>query len=84
MAIRPDKDVLNEHAKFNKFDKYKAGQKPNLMKVASTPQIDTDSPDKKGSPTLDLTTARMLSGNSVLTQDELTQLKKSTKTKEKI
>ena len=82
MAIRPDKDVLNEHSKFSKFDKYR--QKPNIMNVASTPQIDTDSPDKKGSPTLDLTTARMLSGNSVLTQDELTQLKKSTKTKEKI
>jgi len=82
MVFRPDKDVLNEHAKFNKFDKYK--QKPGVMGVASTPQIDTDSPDKKGSPTLDLTTARMLSGNSVLTQDELTQLKKSTKTKEDI
>jgi len=82
MVFRPDKDVLNEHAKFNKFDKYK--QKPGVMEVASTPQIDTDSSDKKGSPTLDLTTARMLSGNSVLTQDELTQLKKSTKTKEDI
>ena len=82
MVFRPDKDVLNEHAKFSKFDKYK--QKPGVMEVASTPQIDTDSPDKKGSPTLDLTTARMLSGNSVLTQDELTQLKKSTKTKEDI
>jgi len=82
MVLRPDKNVLNEHAKFSKFDKYK--QKPGVMEVASTPQIDTDSSDKKGSPTLDLTTARMLSGNSVLTQDELTQLKKSTKTKEDI
>ena len=34
MVIRPDKDVLNEHAKFNKFDKYKAEQKPDVMKVA--------------------------------------------------
>ena len=38
MAIRPDKDVLNEHAKFNKFDKYK--QKPEVMQVADISQKD--------------------------------------------
>ena len=36
MAIRPDKNVLNEHAKFNTVDKYKAKQevKP-ILKVSN-------------------------------------------------
>ena len=52
MAIRPDKDVLNEHAKFTKFDKYK--QKPEIMKVADISQKDIDLSDKKGYSKLDL------------------------------
>ena len=76
MAIRPDKDVLNEHAKFNKFDKYKAEQKPDVMKVADISQRDIDLSDKKGYSKLDLDTARTLSGNPTLTQKELDKLKK--------
>ena len=84
MAIRPDKDVLNEHAKFSKFDKYKAEQKPDVMKVADISQMDIDVSKAKGYSTVDLNTARMLSGNPTLTQKELEQLKKAAKDKQEI
>ena len=84
MAIRPDKDVLNEHAKFNKFDKYKAEQKPDVMKVADISQRDIDLSDKRGYSKLDLDTARTLSGNPTLTQKELEQLKKAAKDKQEL
>ena len=84
MVIRPDKDVLNEHAKFSKFDKYKAGQKPDVMKVADISKMDIDVSKAKGYSKVDLNTARMLSGNPTLTQDELNKLKKAAKDKEKL
>ena len=84
MVFRPDKDVLNEHAKFNKFDKYKAEQKPDVMKVADISQRDIDLSDKKGYSKLDLSTARTLSGNPTLTQKELEQLKKAAKDKQEL
>ena len=84
MALRPDKNVLNEHAKFNKFDKYKAEQKPDVMKVADISQMDIDISKAKGYSTVDLDTARMLSNNPTLTQKELEQLKKAAKDKEKL
>ena len=84
MVIRPDKDVLNEHAKFSKFDKYKAEQKPDVMKVADISQRDIDLSDKRGYSKLDLDTARTLSGNPTLTQQELEQLKKAAKDKQEL
>jgi len=84
MAIRPDKDVLNEHAKFSKFDKYKAEQKPDVMKMADISKMDIDVSKAKGYSKVDLDTARMLSGNPTLTQDELVLLKKSAKEKKKV
>ena len=84
MVIRPEKDVLNEHAKFNKFDKYKAEQKPDVMKVADISQMDIDVSKAKGYSAVDLNTARMLSGNPTLTQKELDQLKKTAKDKQEI
>ena len=84
MAIRPDKDVLNEHAKFNKFDKYKAEQKPDVMKMADISKMDIDVSKAKGNSTVDLATAKMLSGNPTLTQKELDQLKKAAKDKQEI
>ena len=84
MVIRPDKDVLNEHAKFNKFDKYKAEQKPDVMKVADISKMDIDVSKSRGYSTVDLNTARMLSGNPTLTQKELELLKKSAKEKKKV
>jgi len=84
MVIRPDKDVLNEHAKFNKFDKYKAEQKPDVMKVADISKMDIDVSKAKGYSTVDLDTARMLSNNPTLTQKELDQLKKAARDKEEL
>ena len=84
MALRPDKNVLNEHAKFNKFDKYKAGQKPDVMKVADISKMDIDISKAKGYSKVDLSTARMLSGNPTLTQKELEQLKKAAKDDQKL
>ena len=84
MALRPDKNVLNEHAKFSKFDKYKAEQRPNVMKVADISQRDIDLSKAKGYSKLDLDTARTLSGNPTLTQNELNQLKKAAKDKQEL
>ena len=84
MAIRPDKNVLNEHSKFNKFDKYKAEQKPDVMKVADISKKDIDVSKARGYSKVDLDTARMLSGNPTLTQEELEQLKKAAKDDKKL
>ena len=84
MAIRPDKNVLNEHAKFNKFDKYKAEQKPDVMKVADISKKDIDVSKARGYSKVDLDTAKILSGNPTLTQDELDQLKKAAKDDKKL
>ena len=83
MVLRLDKDVLNEHAKFNKFDKYKS-KKADVMKVADISQKDINLSKAKGFSTVDLETAKMLSGNPTLTQEELTQLKETAKNKEDI
>ena len=82
--IRPeDKAALNEHGKFNQFDKYKA-KKADVMKVADISQKDIDLSKSKGGSKLDLETAKMLSGNPTLTQEELTQLKKAAKANEEV
>jgi hypothetical protein len=84
MVLRPDKNALNEHAKFNKFDKYKAEQRPDVMKVADISKMDIDISKAKGYSKVDLSTARMLSGNPTLTQKELEQLKKAAKDDQKL
>ena len=78
--IRPeDKAALNEHGKFNKFDKYKAKQevKP-ILKVSNL------SGEEKKSSTLDLETAKTISGNPSLTREELKSFKETTKDKQEI
>ena len=78
--IRPeDKAALNEHGKFNKFDKYKAKQevKP-ILKVSNL------SGEEKKSSTLDLEPAKTISGNPSLTQEELKLFKQTTKDKQEI
>jgi hypothetical protein len=84
MALRPDKNVLNEHSKFSKFDKYKAEQRPDVMKVADISKMDIDISKAKGYSTVDLDTARMLSNNPTLTQKELERLKKAAKDDQKL
>ena len=75
------KQYNNEHPKFNLFDKYKS-KKADVMKVADISQKDINLSKAKGFSTVDLDTAKMLSGNPILTQEELTQLKETAKNKE--
>jgi len=55
-----------------------------IMKVADISQRDIDLSDKRGYSKLDLDTARTLSGNPTLTQQELEQLKKAAKDKQEL
>ena len=79
-----DKKYTNEHPKFNMFDKYKADKDSLVGARADISQKDIDLSKSKGYSTVDLDTARMLSNNPTLTQEELTQLKKAAKNKEDI
>jgi len=77
------KQYNNEHPKFNLFDKYKS-KKADVMKVADISQKDIDLSKAKGYSKIDLDTAKMLSGNPTLTQEELKQLKEAAKNKKDI
>ena len=85
MAI---KKYINEHSKFNQFDKYsnvfkkEKGEKP-IFKVTNLPGQEVMSGEKKSS-TLDLETAKTISGNPSLTRDELKSFKQTTKDKQEI
>ena len=77
MALRLDKDVLNEHAKFNTFDKYKA-KKADVMKEADISQADIDASKMKGFKKYNLESLKELGiVNPSLTDEELETLKKS-------
>ena len=75
-----NKKYANEHPKFNMFDKYKA-KKADVMKVADISKKDIDASKMRGYSTVDLETARMISNNPTLTQEELKELKKAAKEK---
>ena len=79
-----DKKYANEHPKFNMFDKYKTDKDSLVGARADISQKDIDLSKSKGGRTLDLETAKMLSGNPTLTQEELTQLKKAAKANEEV
>ena len=83
MIRNEDKVIANEHSRFNKIDKYK-DNKASVMQVADISQKDIDLSKSKGYSKLDLDTAKMLSGNPTLTQEELNQLKKAAKDKKDI
>jgi len=81
------KKFTNEHGRYNEFDKYKSKvilDKKEPMLMADISQKDIDLSKSKGYSTVDLDTARTLSGNPTLTQKELELLKKSTKEKKKV
>jgi hypothetical protein len=82
------KKYINEHGKFNQFDKYsnifkKEKENKPILKVPNLPGQDTMSGEKKSS-TLDLETAKTLSGNPSLTREELKSFKQTTKDKQEI
>ena len=85
MAI---KKYINEHSKFNQFDKYssvfkKEKEEKPILKFTNLPEQGT-MPGEKKSSTLDLETAKTLSGNPSLTRDELKSFKQTTKDKQEI
>ena len=84
MIRNEDKAIANEHSRFNKIDKYKAKKPVDVMQVADISQKDIDLSKSRGYSKLDLDTAKMLSGNPTLTQEELDQLKKAAKAKDKV
>jgi len=77
-----DKKYTNEHPKFTMFEKYKADKDSLIDATADISKKDISLSKKRGFSKLDLDTAKMLSGNDSLTQDELDQLKKSAKEKQ--
>ena len=81
MAI---KQYANEHPKFNMFDKYKADKDSLVGARADISQKDIDLSKSKGGRALDLETAKMLTNNPTLTQEELDELKKAAKEKQDI
>ena len=82
------KKYTNEHGKLNQFNKYsnifkkEKGEKP-IFKVTNLPGQEVMSGEKKSS-TLDLETAKTISGNPSLTRDELKSFKQTTKDKQEI
>ena len=79
-----DKKYTNEHPKFNMFDKYKSDKDSLVGARADISGKDIDASKMKGFNSVDLDTAKMLSNNPTLTQEELTQLKKAAKEKKKL
>ena len=82
------KKYTNEHGKFNQFDKYsnifkKEKEEKPVFKVTNLPGQEAIPGEKKSS-TLDLETAKTISGNPSLTREELKQLKEAAKNKEDI
>lgn len=77
-----DKKYTNEHPKFTMFEKYKADKDSLIDATADISKKDISLSKKRGFSKLDLDTAKMLSGNDSLTQDELDQLKKSAEEKQ--
>ena len=89
MVSTLDKKFTNEHGKYSQFDKYKSKvllekEKTEPVLKADISQADIDLSKSKAGSKLDLDTARTLSGNPTLTQDELELLKKSAKEKKKV
>ena len=82
------KKYTNEHGKFNQFDKYsnifkKEKAENPVFKVTILPGQEA-MPGEKKSSTLDLETAKTISGNPSLTREELKSFKETTKDKQKI
>tara|TARA_R100001463_G_scaffold1949_1_gene8292 strand:- start:553 stop:828 length:276 start_codon:yes stop_codon:yes gene_type:complete len=79
-----DKKYTNEHPKFNMFDKYKSDKDSLVGARADISGKDIDASKMRGFSSVDLDTAKMISNNPTLTQEELTQLKKAAKEKKKL
>ena len=79
-----DKKYANEHPKFNMFDKYKSDKDSLVGARADISGKDISASSMKGYSSVDLDTAKMLSNNPTLTNEELKALKKAAKDKKKL
>ena len=79
-----DKKYTNEHPKFTMFDKYKSDKSSLVGARVDISGKDINSSSMKGYSSVDLDTAKMLSNNPTLTNDELKALKKAAKDKKKL
>ena len=87
MVSTLDKKFTNEHGKYNEFDKYKSKvilEKADPVLTADISRTDIDLSKARGYSKLDVETAKTLSGNPTLTQDELNKLKAAAKKKETV
>ena len=87
MVSTLDKKFTNEHGKYSQFDKYKSKvilEKADPVLTADISRTDIDLSKARGHSKLDLETAKTLSGNPTLTQDELNKLKAAAKKKETV
>jgi hypothetical protein len=78
-----DKKYTNEHPKYTMFDKYKSDKK-SLIGSSSVADTLKSSNTDTTNPAVNLQTAKELSMNPTLTEQELVNLKKSVKEKNKI
>ena len=88
MVSTLDKKFTNEHGKYSQFEKYKSKvllekEKKEPILKADISQKDIDLSKSRDYPGVDLDTARMLSGNPTLTQEELELLKNRLKKRKK-
>jgi predicted DNA binding protein len=83
--VLTDKKYTNEHPKYTMFDKYKA-DKESLTKnyKADISEMDINASKMKGYSAVNLETAKELSMNPTLTEEELQALKKAVKDKKKL
>ena len=79
-----DKKYTNEHPKFNMFDQYKSNKDSLVGARVNISGKNIQNSQMRGSGSVDLDTAQMLSNNPTLTQQELTELKKAAKEKKKL
>ena len=79
-----DKKYTNEHPKFNMFDKYKSDKDSLVGARADISGKDIQASKMRGFSSVDLDTAKMISNNPTLTQEELNELKKAAKEKKKL
>jgi len=78
-----DKKYTNEHPKYTMFDKYKSDKKSLIGSSGVADTLKSSNTDTTN-PAVNLQTAKELSMNPTLTEQELVNLKKSVKEKNKI
>tara|TARA_R110000796_G_scaffold89699_1_gene193317 strand:+ start:339 stop:623 length:285 start_codon:yes stop_codon:yes gene_type:complete len=83
LTDRSNRKISNEHPKYTMFDKYKSDKKSLIGSSGVADTLKSSNTDTTN-PAVNLQTAKELSMNPTLTEQELVNLKKSVKEKNKI